>query len=229
MPSKPRLDALVDCLQKFYGPLPRPPRDPFTLFVWEVLSTHSTDRKRDAAMAALKKTLALTPDGMWRAPRKTLEEAVARAGPYTEQRLLALRKGIDRFRLAADLPTTIRGPLKGALKALKGLPQMGEAGGYRMLVFAADHPVLPVDARVSRVARRLGYGGADQKSWSAHARAIREAVVSELPNDVDAYRRAFLYLSHHGAVTCTEADPHCSICPLLTDCGEGQQRVKSLG
>ena len=30
----------------------RPPRDPFTLFVWEVLSVHSTPRKRDAALAA---------------------------------------------------------------------------------------------------------------------------------------------------------------------------------
>ena len=40
-----------------------PPRDPFTLFVWEVLSGHSTPRKRDAALASLKRARALTPKG----------------------------------------------------------------------------------------------------------------------------------------------------------------------
>jgi endonuclease III len=213
-----RLETLVDRLQKFYGALPSPPSDPFTLFVWEIMSGHSTPRKRDAAMAALKKVPALTPDAMWRAPQKKLEEAVAKAGPYTDQRLLGLRKGIDHFRRAPDLAKTIRGPLKSAMKALKGLPQMGDAGGYRMLLFAADHPVLPVDARLSRAARRLGYGGGEHKSWSALARSIREAVAHDLPAETAAYRTAFLYLSHHGAATCTEADPHCGTCPLKHDC-----------
>ena len=39
-----------------------------------------------------------------------------------------------------------------------------------------------------------------------------------------AYRRAFTYLNHHGAATCTDADPHCHICPLLKDCPEGRRR-----
>ena len=46
-----RLEDLVDALRRFYGALPQLPRDPFTLFVWEVLSVHSTPQKRDAAMA----------------------------------------------------------------------------------------------------------------------------------------------------------------------------------
>ena len=59
---------------------------------------------------------------------------------------------------------------------------MGEGGAYRMLLFAAGHAVLPVDARVSRVARRLGYGdtGAD---FAKTARAIRSAVSAELPGN----------------------------------------------
>ena len=71
-----RLEDLLTSLQAFYGALPPPPRDPFTLFVWEVLSAHSTPRKRDAALAALKRIRALTPDAMWRAPQKKLEESV---------------------------------------------------------------------------------------------------------------------------------------------------------
>ena len=221
-----RLDKLIAALRKFYGTLPAPPRDPFTLFVWEVLSVHSTPRKRDAALAALKRIRALTPDAMWRAPQKKLEESVALAGPYGENRLRALRTGTEIFRRQAALPTVIRGPLPAARKALKGLPQMGEGGAYRMLLFAADQPIMPVDARVSRAARRLGYGE-QQGDFAKTARSIREALATELSPDKEAYRQAFLYLSHHGAATCTEADPHCSVCPLLKDCPEGKKRARS--
>jgi endonuclease-3 len=154
--NRPDLGAVVGALEKFYGALPAPPRDPFTLFVWEILSNHSTPRKRETALAALRRARALTPDAMWRTPQKTLSDAVAIAGPFLEQRLLGLRKGVDHFRRSPNLPAIIRGPLAPARRALKGLPTMGEAGAYRMLLFAADHPVLPVDARLSRVARRLG-------------------------------------------------------------------------
>jgi endonuclease III len=217
-------EALLAALQQFYGALPSPPRDPFTLFVWEVLSNHSTPAKREAALTALRRARALTPDAMWRTPPKTLEAAVAKAGPYAEHRLLALRKGVDRFRRAPDLPAIIRGPVAPAMRALKGMPLMGEGGAYRMLLFAADHPVLPVDARVSRVARRLGFGE-QLADFTKTARAIRQAMSSELPPEPDAYRRAFIYLSHHGASTCTEADPHCGVCPLLKACPEGKKRA----
>ena len=80
-----RLETLLNALQKFYGVLPPPPRDPFTLFVWEVLSVHSTPRKRDAALAALKRIPAMTPDSMWRAPQKKLEESVKLAGPVPRE------------------------------------------------------------------------------------------------------------------------------------------------
>ena len=223
-----RLEGLLQALQSFYGALPTPPRDPFTLFVWEVLSAHSTPRKRDAAMAALKRTRALTPDAMWRAPQKKLDESVRLAGPYAENRLQALRTGVDLFRRSPTLPAVIRGPLPAARRALKPLPQLGEAGAHRMLLFAADHPVLPVDARVNRVGQRLGYGdgGGDFKR---QARSVQDALTRELPATVAAFRRAFLYLSHHGGATCTESDPHCLVCPLLADCPEGRKRTASDG
>jgi len=222
------LVPLVERLHDFYGPVPPPPHDPFTLFVCEVLAVHSTPQKRDAAMLALKRIRALTPDAMWRAPQKKLEDSISLAGPYLEQRLKALRTGVEMFRRAPDLPRTIRGPVAAALRALKGLPQMGEGGAYRMLLFAADHPVMPVDARVSRVARRLGFGR-EQKDFARTARSVREALARELPPDLEAYRRAFVYLNHHGAATCTATDPHCEICPLLQNCQHGQRSLGAAG
>lgn len=219
-----RLEDLVGALQPFYGALPRPPRDPFILFVWEVLAVHSTPSKRDAALAALKRIPALTPDSMFRAPQKKIEEAVRLAGPYTDNRMQALRTGAEIFRRTPGLTAIIRGPLLAARRAIKPLPQLGEAGAYRMLLFAADHPVLPADARVTRVGRRLGYGEA-QGDFRRQSRSVAAALTQELPEDVEVYRRAFLYLSHHGGATCTEADPHCIVCPLLKDCPEGKARA----
>ncbi|MCU1381745.1 MAG: DNA-3-methyladenine glycosylase [Acidobacteria bacterium] len=219
-----RLETLLNALQKFYGVLPPPPRDPFTLFVWEVLSVHSTPRKRDAALAALKRIPAMTPDSMWRAPQKKLEESVRLAGPYLETRLTALRGGSELFRRSPDLPKTIRGPLPAARRALKPFPQLGDTGAHRMLLFAAGQVILPVDARVSRVGRRLGYGKA-APDFRRQSRSVQDAMVGELTASADAYRHAFLYLSHHGGATCTERDPHCPVCPLLNDCPEGQTRT----
>jgi endonuclease-3 len=92
-----------------------------------------------------------------------------------------------------------------------------------MLLFAADHPLLPVDARVSRVARRLGYGE-ELPDFRKTSKSVQAAVAPELPAELEAYRRAYILLSHHGAATCTEADPHCSICPVIQDCPEGKRR-----
>jgi endonuclease-3 len=219
-----RLETLLNALQKFYGLLPSPPHDPFTLFVWEVLSVHSTPRKRDAAMAALKRIPALTPDAMWRAPQKKLEQSITLAGPYQENRLRALRSGVELFRRTPELPATIRGPLAPARRALKPFPQLGETGAHRMLLFAADQVILPVDSRINRVGQRLGYGEA-AGDFKKQSRSVQAALARELTASADAYRRAFLYLSHHGGATCTESDPHCAICPLLKECAEGQRRI----
>ena len=221
-----KIEHIITRLEQFYGVVSAPPRDPFILFVWEVLSVHSTPRKVESALTALKRIPALTPDAMWKVPKGKLEAAVKLAGPYTDERLRALRTGVDLFRRSPKLPDVIRGPLPAARRALKPFPQLGEAGAHRMLIFAADHAVLPVDARVNRVGRRLGYGiPSDQ--FRKSAKSVQQAMTAELPPTADAFRRAFLYLSHHAAATCTEGDPHCTVCPLLDECPEGKKRVAS--
>jgi endonuclease III len=188
-----------------------------------VLSVHSTPRKRDAAFGALRRIRALTPDAMSRAPKKKLEDSVALAGSYTEQRLHALQTGVDRFRRSPGLSRAIVGPVAQARRALKTLPRMDEGGSHRMLIFAADRPVMPVDTAIVRVTRRLELGVGPSTS----ARAIRLALTAELSDDIEAFRRTFLYLSHHAAATCTDASPHCAICPLSTDCPHRQQELRT--
>jgi endonuclease-3 len=214
-----RIRRQVIELERFYGLLASPPADPFMFFAWEVVSMRTTPGRRDAAWTALKRARALTPDSVARVPQAKLRTALSAAGPYVEQRLSALRAGADLFR-RRNLSKVIRGPLAAARRALTPLPQMGDAGAHRMLLFAANRAVLPIDARLNRVTRRLGYGVSGRRS----ARALRRTLTAALPCDAGALRRAFVYLSHHGAVTCTEADPHCAVCPLLPECPEGKTR-----
>ena len=214
-----RFEHLLTKLTKHYGPLPEPPSDPFELLVWEALSWHATTAKRDAAFAALRKLRVLTPTAMALAPRAKLDPVVASAGPYIAQRLQALRKVVDAFRDRRDLPTQIKSPMPVALKSLKGLTQMGgDSGAYRMLLFAGDHAVLPVNAGVERTARRLGYGEGAARDFKQSAKNVRDAVARELPATSAAYRTAYVYLAHHGVTICKQADPECPTCPLKKEC-----------
>ena len=87
-----RLDVLVGALRAFYGRCRRRRADPFTLFVWEVLSAHSTPRKRDAALGALKRMRALTPDAMWRVAAEEARGERRARGPVSR----AARSGRSR-------------------------------------------------------------------------------------------------------------------------------------
>ena len=220
-----RLEALVVKLQKHYGELPSPPTDAFALFVWEILSGHSKPKKRDSAFSALKRHRLLTADAMWKAAPKTLEASVGLAGPYRDQRLLGLRKGVEVFRRNPSLFSIVGGAMPTALRVLKQLPRMtGDSSAYRMLLFVGGHPVLPLYARVSRVATRLGYGER-LGDFSKTARSVRQAAAAELRDSVDAFRRTYVYMEHHGATICTEASPRCDECPLFADCPYGKSHA----
>ena len=122
---------LLAALERFYGPLPTPPNDPFRAYVWEALSTQTPPSRRDAAFAALQRIPALTPDSMFRAPRAVLTAAVALSGAYADQRLHALLAGVERFRREPRLPQLIRGPLHGARRAVATLPRLGDGSLHR--------------------------------------------------------------------------------------------------
>lgn len=195
---------LLDRLERFYGPLPQPPDDPFALYVWEVLGVRTTPARRDAAMGALRRIPALTPDSMGKAARAKLENAVGRAGPYREERLRALTSGVDVFKRNRDLPKKLRSDIARAREALALLPHLSALSGQWLLLFAGRHAIVPDDPDVRRVLARLQSGA--------------DAATAQLGGVLTAMQRATLYLSHHGRSTCVEADPLCHICPLRAEC-----------
>jgi endonuclease III len=195
---------VMDRLERFYGPLPLPPEDPFALYVWEVLGVRTTPVRRDAAMGALRRIPALTPDSMAKAARGKLEKAVGLAGPYRDERLRALMSGVDVFKRNRDLPKQLRSELDAAREALALLPHLTAVSSDWLLLFAGRHPLLPDDPNVQRVLARL--------------RIDADFTAAELGGVLTAVQRATLYLAHHGRATCIDADPLCHICPLRADC-----------
>jgi endonuclease III len=218
------IEEAVARLHAFYGPLVLPPYDPFMMYVWEVLNFHTAPVKRDAALGALRRIPALTPDSIYKAVPKKLEAAVLMAGPYLDERVRALKAGSDVFRRQPEMTRRLQGPLLEARRAARALPQLGLAGFHRMMLFAASHAVIPADAHLTRVALRLGYGSG-APTLRKQIRSVRRALAVSAPPALDARRQAVLYLSHHGHATCVEHDPHCHVCPLLDGCPYGQGRT----
>ena len=209
-------------LERLYGHLPLPPHDPFGFYVWEVLSHRSTPRQADAAFHALKRLRALTPDAMHRAPPGNIQSAVGLAGSYLDSRLQALEAGVKLFRRSSRLAFGLPETLLTSRRTLSAFPHLGRSGVHRLLLFAGDYPVFPIDASIERLFLRLGFVDGSSSPRRLQRR-LRRAIVSGLPHSSGDYRRAFLYFSHHAAMTCTES-PHCGVCPLLSDCEEGPRR-----
>lgn len=213
--SSPALDTVAR-LERFYGPLPSPPSDPFRAYVWEVLSTQTTPVRRDAAYAALLRIPALTPDAMFRAPRAKLVAAVAQAGAYGEQRLHALLTGVERFRRYRTLASAIGGPrLRDAVRAASLLPKVGDGAAHRVLLYGGGQRLMPVDRDVVRMVTRLGWTASTPERGVR--RRVRRAVEQGLPDEPGTMLRVATYLRHHAQHTCTD-EPHCSVCPLADTC-----------
>src|SRR5690606_33998399 len=135
-------DVAVQRLAVFYGPLALPPDDPFAFYLWDVLGTGTTPGRRDAAMSALRRIPALTPDSLRRVPRGRLEQIVRGCGPLADQRLAAIDAAIDVFRRQPRFVDRLRGPLRTAWGAARDLPHLGRAGATRLLLFAGRQPIV---------------------------------------------------------------------------------------
>jgi endonuclease III len=220
MTTDERLRAILKRLERFYGALPTPPLDAFGLYVWRVVAFQGTPQRRDAAMAALRHIPALTPDAMSRVPRGRLEAAVTLAGSLRDERRRALIAGATAFRRNRELVRVLKGPLPEARAALAQLPHLTDADGEWLLLFGGDQPILPADPRAVRVLARLGHGES-----LTPPQDLCLSVARDLAYDLNMLRHAILYLSHHGSITCTEDNPHCVVCPLLTNCPYGQSRT----
>lgn len=107
------------------------------------------------------------------------------------------------------------------------LLRMSGVGGYvadAVRVFAFGEPVIPVDAVIGRVLRRvLGYHDygpcyADRALWH----------VSQLFASTHDPRQVTAALLDLGALICLPERPRCSVCPLVQYCVYGSSQLKTI-
>lgn len=211
------LSPVLEELKRFYEPQAEPPRDAFGFYLWYVLGQRTVPVKRDAALAALKRIPAMTPDSLWKAARAKLFQAIAHVGP-PEERLNAVLSGVEVFRRHRDIDDRLRASILQARRATRLLTSLGPVGAQWMLLAVGNHPILPRHAGVGRIALRLGtVAPLPSDAGLAPSQAAR-TVAASVPRDAPFLKGAILYLAHHATVTCTLTEPHCRVCPLAVDC-----------
>jgi endonuclease-3 len=223
-----RLERILARLEQFYGPISWPPREAFPHFLWQVLWLQTTAQGRDGSMLALRRIPALTPDSIAKAAPAKVEAALLAAGAHSPDHRRLLTAGTDVFRRKRNLDQVLHGPIVAARRALSWLGPLNPAVSGWMLLFAGDHPVLPLDGRMCRVAWRLGWGEAGEpvRRWQ---RSTRHALRDTIGSDLALLRRAAYLLAHHGASACDARSPRCGICPLRDDCPGGQRGIRTEG
>ncbi len=212
------IETVVSSLERFYGLIPAPPRDPFAFFVWHVVGDKATVERREAALAALRRIPALTPDAVFSAPKGRVQAAVTLAGGDCDQRIRTLDAGVGWFRRSRELANRLAGSLTTARRALREAPSFDESTRGQLLLFAGGHAVVPLDPALVRVGGRLGFGAPNGGSPRRQARGVRRAIQLALGHDRERVTRAVVYLSHHAARACVAGTPHCGVCPLREEC-----------
>jgi endonuclease-3 len=200
-------------LLAFFGePLWRDPLPPVDELISTILSQNTNDNNRDRAFAALRRHFPT-----WEAVRDADPLAVITAirpaglanqkGPRIQQvlREITAERGSLDLSFLADLPVD---QATAWLTKFKGV---GPKTAAIVLQFALGKPAFPVDTHIHRISGRLGLRPENMNADQAHAH-----LAGLLPPET--YYAAHLNLIRLGREVCSARRPHCSICPLQTEC-----------
>jgi endonuclease III len=130
-------------------------------------------------------------------------------------------------RLNADFGEVTLDPLRqmsdsDAEAYLTSLPRVGKKVARCVMMYSLGRDVLPVDAHVLRVGKRISLLSADLSWAKAHDR-IHEVVPAELRYSVH------VGLVEHGRSICRHKNPLCSECVLRHVCDYRRQQGSSVG
>jgi endonuclease-3 len=223
MPGRP-LSAILDVLEKAYGPPPAPRADPLELILLENIGYLVSDEKREAAFDALRRRVGLTPERILAARSDVLYEVASMGGMLPEQRVGKLIDIAETARKLGDLRALVRGEAGTARKALRRFPGIGHPGVEKILLFAGAQNVLALESNGLRVLLRLGYGQ-EKKSYAATYKSVQAAALPELRDDGPWLVRAHLLLRRHGQELCTRSRPRCDLCGVRGRCAFARQTV----
>jgi endonuclease III len=147
------------------------------------------------------------------------EIAICGLARMRARRLQGLLRTIKQQRGALDLDWLRDETPEAAFDYLMSFYGIGPKTAAFTLMFAFNHPILPVDNGVLRVLRRLRLVRAKARDLEA------ERVVSPLIGRGRHYTMHLL-LFRHAKERCRPRNPKCDECALLRTCPHGQRRVR---
>ena len=222
---------LLDKLEKFYGQqTPSWPEDPYEFIVWWHCGYPASDAACAKGWEKLNREVGIKPDDLLAASPQKLAAALKPGGMVPELRALRLKEIARRVKdeLGGDLRAVLRGSLSAARKTLKKFPSIADPGADRILLFAGIAPLGAIPSNCTHVLVRIIHGQ-ERENYGVNYREAQQAIAAEVPETVDARRRAYLLLKRHGQETCKRTRPKCEKCPVSSHCAylSGHRRGRS--
>jgi len=211
---------LLDELEKFHGRQePCWPEDPYEFIVWWHCGYPASDATCTKGWEKLNREVGIEPDNLLAASPQNLAAALKPGGMVPELRGLRLKEIARRVKdeLGGDLRAALSGPLSAARKTLKKFPSIADPGADRILLFAGIAPLAAVPSNCPQVLVRV-LRGQERENYGVNYREAQQAIAAEVPETLDARKRAYLLLKRHGQEICKRTKPKCEKCSVSSHC-----------
>jgi endonuclease-3 related protein len=216
--------ALLEALDRQYGPLPPPGAGPtpldqtFETIVRVALALEAEPKVASAAFGALRDAGLIEAESLASADPLELDDL------FRERRIRLTSKALGPLRKiarwAADRGLDDEGWAELSTEAIRdawrGLNGVGPATADALLLFALRRPTIPVRQASYRILARHGW--LDPSSDYDEARSTLESIA---PDNPDRLGQLALALAKLGRDSCKPTAPKCDRCPLQALLPEG--------
>ncbi len=219
-----RSDHLLQIYRRLYGAYgPQhwwPGETPFEVVVGAILTQSAAWANVEKAIANLKATGALSPEGLARLSEGELARLVYPAGYFNAKaRKLKALVALLFQRFDGELERLLAAPVDELRPLLLATHGIGPETADSILLYAAGRPVFVIDAYTRRLFSRLGVA-----PWHDTYDAWRVLFTENLEADAALFNEYHALIVRHGKAVCRR-EPRCDVCPLLEGCPTGRARV----
>ncbi|HAQ5681266.1 endonuclease III [Enterococcus faecium] len=211
-----RKQKTMEALETMYGMFPEAHgelkhNNPFELLIAVILSAQATDVSVNKATPDLFASFP-TPDALAEASIDEIILKIKTIGLYrnkTKNIKACAQQLIERF--DGQVPTS--------REELMSLPGVGRKTANVVLGDAFGIPAIAVDTHVERVSKRLRICKLD-----ATVMEVEETLMRKVPQEL--WVKTHHTLIFFGRYHCTARNPKCEVCPLLSICQDGKNRMR---
>ncbi|MGM9903960.1 endonuclease III [Enterococcus hirae] len=204
------IEKMYEMFPEAHGELQH--KNPYELLIAVILSAQATDVSVNKATPALFAAFP-TPQDLANASVEEIISKIKTIGLYRNK-----AKNIKAC--AQQLLDRFDGQVPRTREELVSLPGVGRKTANVVLGDAFGIPAIAVDTHVERVSKRLRICKLD-----ASVLEVEQTLMKKVPEEL--WVKTHHTLIFFGRYHCTARSPRCEVCPLLTMCQEGKNRMKN--